>query len=86
MVLHLNKLESPTSQYPLCQFWLKLAQPFWRKGFLNFVNVFLLFHNLLPLEKGLALQSNKLESSSPKGCFVPSLVEINPVVIEKKIF
>ena len=32
------------------------------------------------------LHLNKLESSSPKDAFVPSLVEIGPVVFEKKIF
>ena len=31
---------------------LKLAQWFWRRGFFYFVNVFLLFRNYLPLEKG----------------------------------
>ena len=34
--------------------------------FLNFINVFSLFHNYLPLEKGWALLLNKLESCSPK--------------------
>ena len=38
--------------------------------FKNFVNVFLLFHNYLPLEKGMTLCFNKIESSSPtQGCF-----------------
>ena len=35
-------------------------------GSLNFVNVFLLFNNNLPLENDLALHLNKLESTSPK--------------------
>ena len=34
------------------------------KDFLNFVNVFSLFRNYLPFEKGLALHLNKLESPS----------------------
>ena len=38
----------------------------------------LLFRNYLPLEKGMVLYLNKLE------CFVLSLVEINPVVLEQK--
>ena len=50
----------------LCQVWLKLAQWFWRRGFFNFVNVFSLFRNYLPLEKGGVLHLNKLESPSPK--------------------
>ena len=31
MVLHLNKLESPSPKDALCQVWLKLAQWFWRR-------------------------------------------------------
>ena len=88
MVFHLNKLESPLPKDALCQVWLKLAQWFWRRRFLNLVNVFSLFRNYLPFEKGLALNLNKLESPSPKDAlikFVPSLVKIGPVVLEKKI-
>ena len=44
------------------------------EDFLNFVNLFSLFGNYLLLEKGRALYFNKLESPSPKECFVPSLV------------
>ena len=66
--LHLNKIESPSTQDDLCQDWLKLAQWFWRR-FLNFVNVFLLFCNYLPL--------NALH---PR---MPSLVEIGTMVLEK---
>ena len=63
--LHLNKLEFPSPKDALCQVWLKLAQWFWRRRFLNFVYVFLLFRNL-PLENGGALHLNKLEFPSPK--------------------
>ena len=55
MVIHLNKLESPLPTNAVYRVWLKLAQWFWRKRFLNFVNVFSLFHNYLPLKKGGAL-------------------------------
>ena len=65
-VLHLNKLESPLPNDALCQVSLKLAQWFWRRRFLNVVNVFLLFRNYLPLEKGVALHLKKFESPSPK--------------------
>ena len=53
--------------------------------FFNFVNVFLLFLNYLSLEKGWALHLKKLRSPSLKNklCHV---VEIGPVVLEKKIF
>ena len=61
---HLNKLESSSPKHALCQVWLKLAQWFWRR-FFNFVNVFLLFGNYLPLEKGGTLHLNKLESPLP---------------------
>ena len=64
--LHLNKLESPSPKDALCQVWLKLAQWFWRRRFLNFVNVFSLFHNYLPFGKGVVLHLKKLESPSPK--------------------
>ena len=66
LFLHLKKLESPSSKNALCRDWLKLAQWFWRRRFLNFVNVFSLFHNYLPQEKGGVLHLNKLESPSRK--------------------
>ena len=50
--LHLKELESPPPKDALCQVWVKLAQWFWRRRFLNFLNVFSLFHNYLPLEIG----------------------------------
>ena len=64
-------------------FWLELSQWFRSRRFFNFVNVFSLFRNYLPLEKGVALHMNKFESPSPNGCIVPSLVEIGPMVLEK---
>ena len=65
-VLHLNKLESPSPKDALCQVWLKMAQWFWRRRFLNFINVFSLFHYYLPFEKGGALHLNKHEFPSPR--------------------
>ena len=116
--LQLKKLKFPSPKDDLCQVWLKLAQWFWRRrflnfvkylsyfiiispwkrvgpiiwtnlnplhprmlcatfgwnwlsgtgeeDFLNFVNVFSLFRNYLPLEKGRAIHLNKLESPLPK--------------------
>ena len=66
VALHLNRLESSSPKNALRQLWLKLAQLFWRRWFLNFVNVFSLFPYYLPLKKGGALYLNTLESSSPK--------------------
>ena len=70
--LLLNKLESPSPKDALCQVWLKLAQWFWRRihVFFNFVNVFSLFHNYLPLEKGGILLLNKFESPKDALCHV----------------
>ena len=80
--LHLNKLESTSHKDALCQVWLKLALWFWRKRFLNFINVFSLIRNYLPLEKGKALHL-KLWIPFTQVCFVPSLDDIGPVVLEK---
>ena len=44
VALNLNKLESPSHKDSMYQVWLNLAQWFWRRGFLNLVNVFSLFH------------------------------------------
>ena len=66
LVLHLKKLESPSPKEALCQVQLKLAQWFWRRRFFNFLNVFSLFRNYIPLEKGGALHLNKLQSPLSK--------------------
>ena len=50
----------------MCQVWLNCLEGSWEDDFFYFVNVFSLFHNYLPLEKGRALHLNKLESTSPK--------------------
>ena len=65
----LNKFETPSPKGALCQVWLKLAEWFWRRGFLNSVNVFSVLRNYLPLEKGMALRFNKLESPLAKHAF-----------------
>ena len=66
VALHLNKLKSTLPKDALCQVWLKLAQWFWRRRFLNILNRNLLFRYYLPLEKGVALHLNKLECLLPK--------------------
>ena len=70
LVLHLNKLESPTPKDALCQDWLKLAQWFWRRRFLNFVNVhFHYFIIISPLKRAGPFSGtnlNPLKSPSPK--------------------
>ena len=64
--LSFNKLEFTSLKDALCQVWLKLAQWFLKIEFFNFVNVFSLFPNDLPLEKGMVLHLNKLEFPLPK--------------------
>ena len=64
MALHLNNLDDSSPKDVLYQIWLKLIQWFLRRRFLNFVNVFLLFRNYLPLGKGGTVHLNKLELSS----------------------
>ena len=44
-----------------------------------------LFQNYLPLQKGGALHLNKFWIPLTQRCFLSSLVEIGPVVLEKKI-
>ena len=78
MALHLNKFESPSPKDALCQVWLKLAQWFWRRRFFNFVNVFSLFRNYLPLEQGGALHLNKLESPSPRNTLCQVWLKYGP--------
>ena len=80
-VLHLNKLKSSSPKAVLCQIWLKSTKWFITRRFLNFVNVFSLFCNYLPLEKDWALYLNKLEFPAP----MDALVGIGPVVMEKKM-
>ena len=65
-LFRLNKLESPPPKDDLCQVWLKLAQWFWRRRFLNDPTLFLHFCDYLPFEEDLVLYLNKLESPSPK--------------------
>ena len=51
------------SRNALCQVWLKLDHQFWRR---RFFNGFSIFRNYLPLEKGMVLHLNRLESPPPK--------------------
>ena len=65
VALYLNKIEYPSPKDALCQVWLNLIQWFLKRRFLKFVNVILLFRCYLPLERGVALHLNKLESLHP---------------------
>ena len=71
--LHLNKVQSPLLKDALCQVWVKSAQWLWRRRFFNFVNVFSVFRNYLPLEKSY----EQTWIPFTQGNFVPSLVNWN---------
>ena len=66
VALHLTELESSLPKNALSQFWLILDQWFWRRRFFKVFDLFLLFPNNLPFEKGVALHLNNLESPLPK--------------------
>ena len=54
-----------------------------RRRFSNFVKLFSLFWNYLPMVKGFGLLIEQIWIPTTQGWFVPSLVEIGPVVLEK---
>ena len=57
------------------------------KRTLNFINVFSLFRNYLPLEKDRAFHLKKLESLSPKNVLCQVWLKLAKwYVLEKKIF
>ena len=77
--LYLNKIEIPLPEDAWCQIWLNLVLWFLRRRFFNFVNVFYL------LEGKDGTSYKLIWIPFTKGCFVPSLVEIVPLVLEKKM-
>ena len=72
----MNKIEFPSPRDALYQVWLKLAEWFWKRRFLNFINVFSLFRYYFPLEQGMTLHLKKLEFPLPKKGLLLSLVKI----------
>jgi hypothetical protein len=54
------------------------------EDFYKVFSVFLLFRDYLSLETGNPLHLYNLEFPPPKEYFVPGLVKIGPVVLEKK--
>ena len=69
---------------PSFEVWLKLALCFLRRRFLHFVNALSLFCNYLPLKEGGPFIWTHLISLHLR-MLVPSLVEIGPAVLEKKM-
>ena len=78
------ELESPLPKDTLCKIWLKLANRFWRR-FLNFVNVFSPFRYHLSLEKVWLYIWTDLNLLYPRMLCDVCMVEIVPVVLEKKL-
>jgi hypothetical protein len=85
----LNKLDFPSSKDNLYQVWLNLVCWFWKTRFLKIFIVFLLFRYYLPMEMicvlGLVPLFEQTWISFTKRWFVPSLVTIGPVVLEKRL-
>ena len=78
MALQLNKLESPSPRNTLCQVWLKMAQC------MVLEKIFKSCQILSPLGRAWPfIWINFIPFT--QGYFVPSLVEIGPVVLEKKM-
>ena len=86
--LNLNKLESPSLKDALCicSVWLKLAQWFWRRRFLNFFNLFRYFVIISQWKGAGPLHLEQTWIPYTQGCIVSSMVKIGPVVLEKKSF
>ena len=85
---HLNSLEFPSSKDALCHVWLKLpvAQWFWRKRFsCVWFNAILLICYHSPMKMVWPFIWKKAWILVTKVYFVPSLVEIAPVVQVKKM-
>ena len=66
MVLHLKKLESPSTKDALCQEIGTVVLEKKKKWRFLISSMYFAICNYLPLEKGGAFHLNKLESSSPK--------------------
>ena len=86
VTLNLNNIESPLPEDVLYRVWLKLAKWFLRRRFLNFVNVFSLFRNYLPLEKGVALYFNKLGFPSPQDALSQVLLKLAQQYCRRRFF
>ena len=87
VVLHLNKVESPTPKDALCQDGLKIDQWIWRRRFFECQQFIFTTSIISPSKKGVAPHLYKLEFPLPNDVLyqIWNLVEIDPVVLEKKI-
>ena len=85
MALHLHKFESTLRKDGLCQVWLIIGPVFLEDFFLILSIEFFLFSLYLPLEKGVVLHFNKLESTLPKDDLSQVWLIIGPVFLEKNL-
>ena len=76
--------ESSSTKNAWCQVWLNQAEWFWRKRF--FLISLMFFHYFIINSPGKRAGPSFEQTWIPfnKYCFVPSLVEFGPVVLEKK--
>ena len=82
VALYLKKLESQLPKNALYQVWSKIGQLVLEKKILKCCQWFFDISLIYQLEKERTLHFNILELN---WCFVPNLVEIGQVVLEKKI-
>jgi hypothetical protein len=80
----LKKFEFPSPKDNLYQVWLNLACWFWRRRFFKKIQCIFTLSLLSPLGEGLFPSFEQTWIPSTQGWFVPSLVKIGPVVLEKK--
>ena len=86
LALHLNKFESPLPKNDLCQNLVEICPVVLKKKIFNNFQYNFTFSLLSPLGKGRGPSFEQIWIPFIQGCFVPSLVEIGPVVLEKRIF
>ena len=87
MVLHLNKLKSPSPKDVPWQVWLKLVQWFLRRRIFKISSMyFLLFRNNLFSEKGWALHLNRLESTSLKDALCQVWLKLVQWFLRRRFF
>ena len=86
VALHLYKLESPSPKNALCQVWWKLAQWYCRRRFLKILSMYFCYFLIISPWKRVGPSFEQTWILFTQGCFVPNLVEIGLVALEKKIF
>ena len=82
LALYSNNLEFPLPKDDLNQVWLK----FWRRFFFNNLAKFLHFFLLSPLWRGPGTLFEQFRIPFTQRWFLPSLIEIGLLVLEKKNF